>query len=120
MDARYRDLTAASALAGDRTRDAGGGRQPEVLTLSPEKALIKRRHHRRPPDRNVSGTPPKLLRLTRLVQFAEKLTWDLHGSRPGVPKCIGNLGPSQKFLELVVLGRTARIVYTVSATNGRK
>ncbi|KAK9161567.1 hypothetical protein Syun_007908 [Stephania yunnanensis] len=29
-----------------------------------------------------------------LVQFAEKLTRDLHGSRPGVPKCIGNLGPS--------------------------
>ncbi|KAK9100755.1 hypothetical protein Scep_024185 [Stephania cephalantha] len=53
------ELTAASALAGDRTRDAGGGRQPEVLTLSPEKALGGATAG--PPDRNVSGTPPKLV-----------------------------------------------------------
>ncbi|KAK9150155.1 hypothetical protein Syun_008464 [Stephania yunnanensis] len=87
-------LTAASALAGDRTRDAGGGRQPELAhrLVCDGGACIRRRAE-------GQGTVSRRLFVSRLdvrlVQFAEKLTRDLHGSRPGVPKCIGNLGPSQ-------------------------
>ncbi|KAK9094073.1 hypothetical protein Scep_025542 [Stephania cephalantha] len=61
VDVRYRDLTAASALAGDQDQDAGGGRQPRGV----DPLAGKGPHLAAPPpdhrDRNVSGTPPKLV-----------------------------------------------------------
>ncbi|KAK9103217.1 hypothetical protein Sjap_020471 [Stephania japonica] len=57
---------------------------------------------------------------SRLVRFAEKLTRDLHGSRPGVPKCIGNLGPSQFVSELKLsTDPETRFRYRIEITDQR-